>query len=99
MEILNKEVAEATKKSFDEKMEEKVTLLFFTQEPSRLVVADHLKGQECLYCKETRELLDEVSRLSDKIEFNVYDFLADKEKAVPEEVFLEHVLKALGPQE
>jgi glutaredoxin-like protein len=81
MEILNKEVAEATKKSFDEKMEEKVTLLFFTQEPSRLVVPDHLKGQECLYCKETREMLNEVSRLSDKIELNVYDFLADKEKA------------------
>lgn len=81
MEILNKEVAEATKKSFDEKMEEKVTLLFFTQEPSRLAVPDHLKGQECLYCKETRELLDEVSRLSDKIELNIYDFLADKEKA------------------
>ncbi len=81
MEILNKEVAEATKKNFDEKMEEKVTLLFFTQEPSRLVVPDHLKGQECLYCKETREMLDEVSHLSDKIELNIYDFLADKEKA------------------
>ncbi len=81
MEILNKEVAEATKKSFDEKMEEKVTILFFTQEPSRLVVPDRLKGQECLYCKETRELLDEVSRFSDKIELNVYDFLADKEIA------------------
>lgn len=81
MEILNKEVAEATKKNFDEKMEENVTLLFFTQEPSRLVVPDHLKGQECLYCKETREMLDEVSRLSDKIELKIYDFLADKEKA------------------
>jgi len=81
MELLNKEVAEATKKKFNEEMEEKVTILFFSQEPSRLVVPDHLKGQECLFCKETRELLDEVSRLSDKIDLVVYDFLADKEKA------------------
>lgn len=81
MKILNKEVVEATKKKFDEEMEEKVTLLLFTQEPSRLVVPDHLKGQECLFCKETKELLKEVSSLSDKIELVTYDFIADKEKA------------------
>ena len=81
MEILNKEVTEATKKKFDEEMEEKVTLLLFTQESSRLIVPDHLKGQECLFCKETKELLKEVSALSDKIELVTYDFTADKEKA------------------
>ena len=57
MEILKKEVAEATKKKLDEEMEEKVTLIFFTQETGRLIVPDHLKGQECLFCTETRELL------------------------------------------
>ena len=81
MEILKKEVAEATKKKLDEEMEEKVTLLFFTQEPGRLIVPDHLKGQECLFCTETRELLKEVSALSDKIELVTYDFVGDKEKA------------------
>jgi len=81
MEILNKEVVEATRKKFDEELEEKVTLLLFTQEPSRLVVPDHLKGQECVFCKETRELLKEVSSLSDKIELVVYDFSGDKDKA------------------
>ncbi len=80
MEILKKEVEEATKKKFDEEMEESVTLHFFTQEPSRLIVPDHLKGQECLFCKETRELLGEVSSLSDKIELVTHDFVADKEK-------------------
>ena len=58
MEILNKEVTEATKKKFSEELENPVTLIFFTQEPSRLVVPKHLKGQECLYCKETRQLLE-----------------------------------------
>ena len=81
MEILNKEVKEATIKKLDEEMEEKATLLFFTQEPSRLIVPNHLKGQECMFCKETRELLKEVSTLSDKIELTIYDFVGDKEKA------------------
>jgi hypothetical protein len=39
MELLNKEIREATKKRFDQAMEEKVTLLFFTQEPRRLIFA------------------------------------------------------------
>lgn len=81
MEILNKEVVEATKKKFDEELKEKVTIILFTQEPSRLIVPDHLKGQECVFCKETRELLKEVSSLSDKIELIVYDFSGDKDKA------------------
>lgn len=81
MEILNKEAKEATQKKFDEDMEEKVTLLLFTQEPSRLIVPDHLKGQECLFCKETKELVSEVGSLSDKIDLEIYDFLADREKA------------------
>ncbi len=81
MEMLNKEVKDATQKKFNEEMEEKVTLLLFTQESSRLVVPDHLKGQECLFCKETKELVTKVSSLSDKIELIVYDFVSDKEKA------------------
>ncbi len=81
MEILNKEAKEATQKKFDEETEEKVTLLLFTQEPSRLIVPDHLKGQECLFCKETKELVSEVGSLSDKIDIEIYDFLADKDKA------------------
>lgn len=81
MEILNKEVIEATRKRFDEEMVDNVSLLYFTQEPSRLVVPEHLKGQECLFCKETRELLTEVSSLSDKIELVIRDFIANKEKA------------------
>ena len=81
MEMLKKEVREATKKKFDEEMDGNITLLYFTQEPRRLIEPDHLKGQECLFCKETRKLLEEVSSLSDKIELVINDFVADKEKA------------------
>lgn len=81
MEILNKEVVEATKKKFNEELENSVTLIFFTQEPSRLVLPEHLKGQECMFCKETRQLLKDVSSLSGKIELTIYDFEGDKDKA------------------
>jgi len=81
MEILNNEVRLATKKKFDEEMTGMVTLLHFTQEPGRLVLPDSLKGQECLFCRETKQLLEEVSSLSEKIELQVFDFSADKDKA------------------
>jgi len=81
MEILSQEVRQATKAKFDADLENKVTILHFTQEPSRLVLPDYLKSQDCFFCKETKQLLDEVKGLSDKIELVVYDFIADKEKA------------------
>jgi len=45
-----------------------VTLVYFTQE------------DECLYCRETHELLEDLVELSDKITLEVYDFVADAEK-------------------
>jgi glutaredoxin-like protein len=81
MDLLNNEVRQATKKKFDEEMTGKVTLVHFTQEPGRLVLPDSLKGQECMFCRETKQLLEEVSGLSDKVELQVYDFTADKDKA------------------
>ena len=33
---------------------------------------------ECQYCKETRELIQEVAELSDKLSVEVYDFVKDK---------------------
>ena len=46
-----------------------VTLTMFTQEI------------ECDYCKETRELVEELGSLSDKIKTQVLDLVNDKEKA------------------
>jgi glutaredoxin-like protein len=45
-----------------------VTLTIFTQE------------YECNYCKETRELAQELASLNDKIRVQVFDFLKEKEK-------------------
>lgn len=54
-----------------------VDIVLFTQHESYLTVP----GQECRYCRDTRELLEEVSSLSDKINFKIYDFVADAEVA------------------
>lgn len=43
-----------------------VKLILFTQEI------------ECQYCRETRQILEEVSELSDKIKLEVYNFVTDK---------------------
>jgi glutaredoxin-like protein len=46
-----------------------VTLKIFTQ------------AFECQYCKETRELVEEVAALSDKLSAEVYDFVKDSQVA------------------
>jgi glutaredoxin-like protein len=81
MEILTNEVREATEKRFSEGLVNEVNIIHFTQEPSRLVVPDYLKGQECMFCKETKALIREVCALSEKIQLTLYDFVADEEKA------------------
>jgi len=81
MELLSQEIKEATKKKLDAELEKEVRLLFFTQEPSRLVLPDAVKGQECLYCRETRQLLEELVALSPKLKLQTYEFTENKELA------------------
>ncbi len=51
------------------RMDKPVTIVYFTQE------------DECLYCRETHELLEDLAELSEHIKVEVYDFVADAEKA------------------
>ncbi|MBI4302027.1 MAG: thioredoxin family protein [Chloroflexi bacterium] len=75
MALISPRDAQRIKETLDKELENEVNILYFTQRESPLLVP----GQECLYCRETRELLEEVSALSDKIRLQVYDFVADKE--------------------
>ena len=52
-----------------ENMQDNVKLIMFTQK------------LECMYCRETRQILEEVASLSDKIDLTVYNFQVDKEMA------------------
>jgi glutaredoxin-like protein len=48
-------------------LKEPVTIVNFTQE------------LECQYCRETRQLMEELADLSDKLSVEVYNFVTDKE--------------------
>jgi glutaredoxin-like protein len=54
---------------FKEKLVDPVKIVNFTQEI------------ECRYCSETRKLAQEIADLSDKVTVEVYDFMADGDKA------------------
>jgi len=58
------------KENLQENMKDPVRIIVFTQE------------MECQFCKETRELVQEVASLvPDKINVEIYDFVKDAEKA------------------
>ncbi len=77
MALLSKEDTDFLRKHFDANLTDDVTIDYFTQHESKLFVP----GIECMYCKETRQLLEEVTELSPKIALNVHDFVADEAMA------------------
>jgi len=50
-----------------EELDHPVKLINFTQDT------------ECMYCTETRQLMEKIAGLSDKVSLEVYDFVNDKE--------------------
>ena len=68
MPLIGQKDAEFLQKEFADKLVDPVHLVMFTQE------------FECQYCRETRELVQEIADLSDKIDAEVYNFVTDKEK-------------------
>lgn len=59
-ELLNQSIKDQVRDVFD-KLQEPVALLFFGEK------------QDCEYCSDTRQLLEEVAALSDKLTLQVYD--------------------------
>jgi len=68
MSFLEKKVIKELKESFKD-LKKDVTLKYFTQE------------MECRFCKETRDLLTELQKVSNKINLEVFDFVKDKAEA------------------
>ena len=59
---------------FSDRLTEDVTVELFTRPRPRL----HVPGQEdCLYCEETKQLLEEVAGLSERVELVVHDVLEE----------------------
>ncbi|MGD9001242.1 MAG: thioredoxin family protein, partial [Anaerolineae bacterium] len=68
MPLLNAEVKEQVKQQLAD-LAGPVRLVMFTQE------------FECMYCAETRQLVEEIAELSDQLTAEIYDFVADEKKA------------------
>jgi hypothetical protein len=63
---------------FAERLEGEVTITYFTQRQSMLIVPSH----ECEYCEATRELLEElVSLAPENLHLEIKDFVSDEAEA------------------
>jgi glutaredoxin-like protein len=69
MSLIPAEHKEQLRSELNEKLENPVRIVMFTQ------------AIECTFCSETRQLINEMAALNDKIKVEVYDFVADAEKA------------------
>jgi alkyl hydroperoxide reductase subunit AhpF len=67
--LIPEEHKEHIKAELKEKIENSVKIIMFTQEV------------ECQFCAQTRQLINELAALNDKIKIEIYDFLVDAEKA------------------
>lgn len=69
MSMIPAEHKEHIRQEFNAKIEKPIRLVMFTQEV------------ECQFCAQTRQLVEELAALSDKIKVEIYDFLKNSEKA------------------
>jgi len=69
MALIGKEDRETIRKMFDQEFVHDVTLVMFTQE------------FECQFCRETRQLVEELGEISPRVHVQVYNFVTDKDKA------------------
>ena len=69
MSLIPDDKKELLRADFKEKLVDPVTIVMFTQE------------LECQYCSQTRQLVQELPALNDKISVQILDFVADAAKA------------------
>ena len=69
MSLIPDDKKELLKTDFSTKLEDPVRIVMFTQEV------------ECRFCSDTRQLVQELATLNDKIKVEVYDFVANADKA------------------
>ncbi len=77
MALISPEDRQTLQTLFAQELQDEVNITYFTQRESVLIVP----GQECDYCKETRELLEELTSSSDKLQLTVKDFVRDEQEA------------------
>src|SRR5215470_7885203 len=77
MALISPEDRQTLQTLFAQELQDSVDITYFTQRESVLIIP----GQECSYCKETRELLEELTEISDKLHLTVKDFVRGEQEA------------------
>jgi len=77
MPILSPADQEYLRQVFVERLRDPITIQLFTQRVTQISIP----GYECATCRETNQLLEEVSALSEKITLEMYDLLQEGAKA------------------
>lgn len=77
MALLSPQDQQTLQALFAKELQNDVNITYFTQRESVLVIP----GRNCEYCEETRELLEEVTGLSEKLHLDVKDFAQDEQEA------------------
>jgi len=81
MQLLNEEVRDFARKKFEAELLNPVNLVYFMKEKSTLIVPGKEPEQDYNFCPETKQLLEELSSLTDKIKLTVYDLEKDQNQA------------------
>ena len=77
MALISPEDRQTLQTLFAKELQDDVNITYFTQRESVLIIP----GQECAYCKDTRELLEELAGISEKLHLTVKDFVRDEQEA------------------
>jgi glutaredoxin-like protein len=77
MALISPEDRQTLQTLFAQELQDDVNVTYFTQRESVLIIP----GQECSYCKEIRELLEELTGISDKLHLTIKDFVRDEQEA------------------
>lgn len=80
MAMLSSEDQQTLRDVFEKRLKHDVTITYFGQRESVLIVPG-VRAHECAYCRQTRELLEEVTDLSEKLHLTVKDFVQDEAEA------------------
>jgi thiol-disulfide isomerase/thioredoxin len=80
MGIVSQKDQQTIRNLFGKEIKEPVKLVYYTQGEPAL----DTPGHECMYCRETREMLEEVSGQNEQVSLEVHDFVGESDLALTE---------------
>ena len=78
MPVLQERARNAIRQRFETELKSDVSIRMYTRANSLL----YIPGRECASCEPTRQLLEEISALSDRVDLEVIDYYGDTESAL-----------------